>query len=106
MKVEDFSFEQRSSTELPTSGLSQWLADFNGDDQWYEEGNHGTKAAVVLGDHIIVWQDGPLTDEDKRNAIAEYQGALETDAEEENERDHCEHADTEDTAHDWLREGF
>jgi hypothetical protein len=72
MQVEDFTFEQRPLSELPDSDLSQWLADFNGDDQWYDEGNHVTRAAVVLGDHIIIWQDESLTDEDKKDAVAEY----------------------------------
>ena len=26
----------------------------------------------MLGDHIIIWKDEPLTDEDKNEAVAEY----------------------------------
>lgn len=35
MRVEDFDFEQRSLSDVPTTGdLISWLADFGGDDQW------------------------------------------------------------------------
>lgn len=67
-----FSFEQRPTSELPRDDLSQWLADFHGDDQWVSDDGHVTEAAVVLGDHIILWQDRPLTDDDKRSAVAAY----------------------------------
>ena len=77
MRVEDFSFEERPLSELPDSDLSQWLADFHGDDQWkVEEGDNVIQAVVVLGNHIIFWQDQPLTDEDKKDAVAEYEESM------------------------------
>ena len=75
MKVDDFTFEHRPVSELPDSDLAQWLADFNGDDQWSVEGDT-TEAAVVLGDHIIIWKDESVTDEDKEEAVAEYESTL------------------------------
>jgi hypothetical protein len=72
-KVEEFTFERRPLSDLPKDNLSQWLADFHGDDQWCSADAGGvTEAVVVLGDHIILWHDRPLTDEDKRSAVAEY----------------------------------
>jgi hypothetical protein len=60
-------------SELPEFGLSQWLADFGGDDQWW---TGSEAAAVVRGNHIIMWQDEPLTDADKKDAVAEYERTL------------------------------
>jgi hypothetical protein len=72
MRVEDFTFEQRPLGELPTTGdLISWLADFGGDDQWVLGENE--EAAVVLGDHIIIWRDEPLTEQGKKDAVAEYE---------------------------------
>jgi hypothetical protein len=74
LRVEEFTFERRPASDLPEDNLGQWLADFHGDDQWYCTDAGGvTEAALVLGDHIILWQDRPLTDEDKRSAVAEYE---------------------------------
>ena len=106
MRVEDFTFEQRPLSNLPdpNSNLSQWLADFNGDDQWYE-GRPVTKAAVIFGDHIIFWKDEPLTDEDKRDAVAEYEERMEYE-EIEDALDDSD-CDAENTAQtNWQREGF
>lgn len=107
MRVEEFAFEQRPLSELPDSGLSQWLADFDGDDQWYA-GGPVTQAAVVLGDHIIIWQDRPLSDEDKRSAVAAYQDTLEANAARDDDGFFAEYPDTEDEAvpFDWRQEGF
>lgn len=60
-------------SELPESHLAQWLADFGGDDQW----SCGCEqAGVVLGHHIIIWQDEPLTDADMREAVEDYQEGI------------------------------
>jgi hypothetical protein len=71
-----FTFEQRPLSELPDSDLSQWLADFHGDDQWQVADDRVTQAVVVQGHHIIIWQDAPLTDEDKKDAVAEYEHTI------------------------------
>jgi hypothetical protein len=106
MKVEDCTFEQRPLRELPDGDLSQWLADFNGEDQWYE-GSPVTQAAVVLGDYIIIWQDEPLTDEDKRSAVAEYESTMEAEAERDEDGCFAEYPDIEETAQSgWQKEGF
>jgi hypothetical protein len=106
MRVEDFTFEQRPLNALPDSNLSQWLADFNGDDQWYED-SPVTQAAVVLGNHIIIWKDKPLTDEDKRDAVAEYEETMEADAARDEDGCFAEYPDGEYTAQSkWQREGF
>jgi hypothetical protein len=84
--------------DLPTpdnGDLISWLADFGGDDQWVESGPDGVSgAAVVLGDRIIIWQDEPLTDEEKRIAIAEYQEKM--TAELEREQEECGRASAEE----------
>ncbi len=71
-----FTFEQRPLSELPDSDLSQWLAEFHGDDQWQVADEHVTQAVVVQDHHIIIWQDEPLTDKDKKDAIAEYEQTI------------------------------
>ena len=78
MRVDDFTFELRPLNELPYDNdgdLIEWLADFGGQDQWVTDGDDGhiTQAAVIVGCDIIIWQDEPLTDQDMRNAVAEYQ---------------------------------
>jgi hypothetical protein len=75
-ECDDFSFEQRPLSELPESDLSQWLAEFHGDDQWQVADDRVTQAVVVRGHHIIIWQDEPLTDEDKKDAVAEYEQTM------------------------------
>ena len=46
----------------------------DGDDLWVCSVPDGvTGAAVVLGDHIILWQDEPLTDAAKKDGVAEYE---------------------------------
>ena len=57
MRFEDFSFEQRPLSELPT--LEELVNDFNGDDQWVD--GEGEGGGLVFDDHIIVWQDELLT---------------------------------------------
>lgn len=104
MRVEDFTFEQRPLSALPTtSDLISWLADFGGDDQWVDGDE---QAVVVLGDHIIVWKDGPLTDEDKRSAVAEYEDTLEADAARDEDGCYADNHDAEDAAYNWYEEGF
>ena len=79
--VEDFTFEHRPVSELATeSDVISSLAEFNGDDQWTD----GRGAAVVRGNHIIMWQDEPLTDADKKDAVAEYERTLGFEEVEEN----------------------
>ena len=70
--MKNFTFEQRPLSELPGSDLSQWLADFGGDDQWWD--GDPVEQAAVLGDHIIVWKDEPLTEEGKAEVVGEYGG--------------------------------
>jgi hypothetical protein len=43
--------------------------DFRGDDQWVDG---EIRAVLIEGDHITVWQDEPLTEEDKREIVAYY----------------------------------
>ena len=73
MRVEDFTFEQRPLSELPADDPSQWLADFGGDDFWFEGPPDPfiTKAVVVSGTHLMIWQACPLTYQDKQDAIEE-----------------------------------
>jgi hypothetical protein len=78
MRVEDYSIEQRPLIDLPThrnGDLISWLGDFGGDDQWVVGGENVTQPVVVLGDHIIVWQDEPLTDGDKKDAVSEHESS-------------------------------
>jgi hypothetical protein len=107
MRVQDCTFEQRLLSDLPTTGdIVSWLADFDGGDQWYE-GSPVTKAAVVLGDHIIMWQDKPLTDEDKRDAVAEYKDSVDADAERDEDGCYADDWCVEDvTRSEWQRTGF
>ena len=77
------SFEQRPLSELPDSDLGQWLADFHGDDQWQVVDDHVIRAVVVLGDHFIIWQDGPLTETDKKEAVAEYEESMASEDEDD-----------------------
>jgi hypothetical protein len=93
-------------SELPGTGdLSQWLADFMGDDQWYE-GSPVTQAAVIRGNRIIIWQDEPLTEDDKRSAVAEYEATMEAEAARDEDGCYAEDRDAEDTAYNWEEEGF
>ena len=81
----EYTFEQHVLSECPTD-----LVALGGDDQWADWTENGViSAAVVMGDHVIVWQDDPLTDEGKRDIAdylrsrAEYEEDLEDDQEEE-----------------------
>ena len=81
MKVEDFTFEERP---LSLDGdLISWLGNLGGDDQWVVAGK---QAVLIVGDHIIVWQDEPLTDEEKRDAVAEYGETVAAEMEKEEMR--------------------
>jgi hypothetical protein len=63
----EYTFEQHALGERPID-----LIDLGGDDQWVDWTENGViSAVVVLGEHVIVWQDDPLTDEGKRE-IADY----------------------------------
>ena len=73
ISVDNYRFEQRPLSELPASDVHEWLAGFHGDDQWVDSDDHGTYAVVVLGNHIVIWQDEPLTDDDKWATVAEYE---------------------------------
>jgi hypothetical protein len=67
MEIGEFTFEQRQLSDLPDD-----LIEYGGDDQWVDwKGDQVVSGAVVLGDHVIVWQDDPLTDQGKQD-IAEY----------------------------------
>ena len=105
MRIDEFTFEQRPLRELPDGNLSQWLADFRGDDQWYE-GSPVTQAVVIRGNRIIIWQDEPLTDEDKQSAVAEYEDTMEAEAARDEEGCYAEECDAEDSAYNWNEEGF
>jgi hypothetical protein len=63
----EYTFEQHALDERPTD-----LIDLGGDDQWADSLNgRVVSAVVVMGEHVVVWQDDPLTDEGK-HAIADY----------------------------------
>lgn len=75
MKAEDFTFEQRPLSDLPKNvDLAYWLGEQNGDDQWQVADEDALiQAAVVNEPDIIVWQDKPLTDLDKKEAVEAYE---------------------------------
>lgn len=77
MRIEDFSFELRPLSDLPPDDgdLTDWLADLNCDDAvWVVSGDGQPEQAGAAGDdHIILWQDEPITDEHKRDAVEEYE---------------------------------
>ena len=78
----EYTFEQHALGERPID-----LVGLGGDDQWVDWTENGViSAAVVLGDHIIVWQDEPLTEEGKRD-IADYLRARAEYEEEEAEEE-------------------
>jgi hypothetical protein len=81
MTVDDFVFEKRPLSDLPTLDtgdadidLHSWLDDFDGEEQWISDDDEGfvVQAAVVVRNCFIIWQDEPLTDDDKRVAVSEY----------------------------------
>ena len=81
MTVDDFVFEKRPLSDLPTLDtgdadidLHSWLDDFDGEDQRICDDDEGfvVQAAVVFRNCFIIWQDEPLTDDDKRVAVSEY----------------------------------
>jgi hypothetical protein len=66
--AERMTFEQRPLADCPPD-----LIELGGDDQWadIEQGGEVVSAVVVMGNHVTVWQDNPLTDKDKAK-IADY----------------------------------
>jgi hypothetical protein len=103
MRVDDFTYGQRPLSELPDDDdlACSLHEEFESDDQWVDtDAEHVIQAVVVCGGHIIIWQDKPLTDEDKQNAVAEHEEAMAIE-------DAFEKSGTEDTVHTkWQREGF
>ncbi len=52
---------------VASHGCPTDLIALGGDDQWADWTENGViSAVVVLGEHVIVWQDDPLTDEGER----------------------------------------
>lgn len=97
MRFEDFSFEQRPLSDLPTLDYEEvlsWLVDFNANDQWVSGNEYVIEAALVRGEDITVWQDEPLTDSDMLEIVEEQlerrgMGQL-----------------VADSTHNWMKEGF
>ena len=67
LRFEDFSFEQRPLSELPT--LEELHDDFSGNDRWVD--GEGEGGGLVFRNHIIIWQDEPLTDSDMLAIVEE-----------------------------------
>lgn len=74
------TIEQRPLSDLlvhPPKEVLNWLYDLNGDDQWVDfEGGRLVGAGLVRGDHIIIWQDEPLTESDREDLASEYEERL------------------------------
>ncbi len=103
MRFEDFSFEQRPLSDLPMLDYEEvlsWLVDFNANDQWVSGEEYVIEAALVQGEHIIIWQDEPLTDSDMLEIVEEQLERREEDRLAE-ERDQITEGPTK-----WIEEGF
>ena len=98
LRFDDFSFEQRPLSELPTG--EELGNDFSGDDQWVDGDGEG--GGLVYGNHIIVWQDEPLTDSDMLEIVEEQLERREEDRLDEEEDQITEELDRVN----WIDGGF
>lgn len=69
----EFTFDLRPLSDLPKD-IDLWHDEHEGcDDKWVDHSdNHVERAAVRSGTEYTVWQDGPLTEERKRDLIDEF----------------------------------